>query len=451
MPVSPERVRSLNNLAISGGEYVLYWMQASQREECNHALEYAVTRANRLGQPVVACFGLAPSYPDAALRHYMFMLEGLGETARALEKRGILFVLRISPPDDLAIDLASSASLVVVDGGYLWIERDWRARAAEKVPCPLVEVESNVVVPVRAASEKLEWSAATIRPKIRRRLSQFLAPLERTVPGTPSLDLGIRGEHTDNPASLLSGLSVRQEPGAVAAFTGGTAAALERLSRFLDDSLDRYAEERNDPNAGVLSGMSPYLHFGQISPVTIALAVRETGHPDTDVYLEELIVRRELSMNHVHYNPAYDRFSGLPDWALTTLGDHAGDPREYVYEAGEFERAETHDPYWNAAQMEMKKTGKMHGYMRMYWGKKILEWTESPEDAFEIALSLNNQYELDGRDPNGYTGVAWCFGRHDRAWKERPVYGKVRYMNAKGLSRKFDADAYVEKVEGLEG
>ncbi|MDT8356970.1 MAG: deoxyribodipyrimidine photo-lyase [Methanomicrobiaceae archaeon] len=451
MTVSPERVHGLHDHANPDGEYVLYWMQASQREECNHALEYAITRANRLGQPMVACFGLAPSYPDAALRHYLFMLPGLFETARALEERGILFVLRISPPDDLAIDLASSASLVVVDGGYLRIERDWRARVAGKVSCPLVEVESNVVVPVRAASEKLEWSAATIRPKIRRRLPEFLVPLERTVLGIPSLDLGIRGEPADDPASLLSGLSVRQEPGPVASFTGGTTAARERLSRFLDDGLDRYAEERNDPNAGALSGMSPYLHFGQISPVTIALAVRKTGHKDADVYLEELIVRRELSMNHVYHNPEYDRFSGLPGWALTTLAEHAGDTREYTYTAGEFERAETHDPYWNAAQMEMKKTGKMHGYMRMYWGKKILEWTDSPQEAFETALSLNNRYELDGRDPNGYTGVAWCFGRHDRAWKERPVYGKVRYMNAKGLARKFDADAYAERVEGLEG
>jgi deoxyribodipyrimidine photo-lyase len=451
MQVSPERVHRLNERAPADGEYVLYWMQASQREECNHALEYAITRANKRGQPVIACFGLTPSYPDATLRHYTFMLEGLGGTARALEERGIIFILRISPPDDLAVDLAQSASLVVVDAGYLRIEREWRARVAGNVPCPLIEVESNVVVPVKKASEKLEWSAATIRPKIRRRLPEFLVPPGKQRPEISSLDLGIPGESTDDPVRLLSGLAIEQEPGPVASFTGGTAAARERLSRFLEDGLFRYTKERNDPNAGALSGMSPYLHFGQISPVTIALAVKDTGHPDADVYLEELIVRRELSMNHVHYNPEYDRFSGLPDWALTTLGEHAGDTREYTYTAAEFERAETHDPYWNAAQMEMRKTGKMHGYMRMYWGKKILEWTESPEEAFDIALSLNNRYELDGRDPNGYTGVAWCFGRHDRAWKERPVYGKVRYMNAKGLSRKFDADAYAERVDGMEG
>jgi deoxyribodipyrimidine photo-lyase len=451
MPVNPERIRNLNDNVPADGEYVLYWMQASQREECNHALEYAIARANKLGKPLVSCFGLSLSYPDASLRHYTFMLEGLRETARALEERGILFVLRSSPPDDLAIDLARSASLAVVDGGYLRIEREWREHVAGLVPCPLVEVESNVVVPVRTASKKLEWSAATIRPKIRSRLSEFMVPLERTALKVPSLDLGIKGESTDDPVRLLSRLSIEQKPGPVTHFRGGAREAQVLLSRFLEDGLDRYARERNDPNAGALSGMSPYLHFGQISPVTIALAVRATGHLDADVYLEELIVRRELSVNHVHYNPGYDRFSGLPGWAITTLGVHAKDVREYIYTAAEFERAETHDPYWNAAQMEMRKTGKMHGYMRMYWGKKILEWTESPEEAFEIALSLNNRYELDGRDPNGYTGIAWCFGRHDRAWKERPVYGKVRYMNAKGLSRKFDADAYAERVDGMEG
>jgi deoxyribodipyrimidine photo-lyase len=226
-------------------------------------------------------------------------------------------------------------------------------------------------------------------------------------------------------------------------------AAQELLMGFIRENLDRYPAYRNDPVAGVLSCMSPYLHFGQISPLSIALNILETKSPSAGTYLEELIVRRELSMNFVHYNPLYDEFSGLPDWARKTLLSHSGDLREYTYRFSEFESARTHDPFWNAAQREMVLTGKMHGYMRMYWGKKILEWSETPEEAYRTALALNNRYELDGRDPNGYAGIAWCFGKHDRAWQERPVFGKIRYMNAAGLNRKFDAARYVARIEAL--
>jgi deoxyribodipyrimidine photo-lyase len=196
--------------------------------------------------------------------------------------------------------------------------------------------------------------------------------------------------------------------------------------------------------------MSPYLHFGQISPLFIALEVLRHSDSAKNAYLEELIVRRELSYNFIFYNRDYDKFAALPPWTERTLNYHARDKREYVYSLEQFEKAQTHDPYWNAAQKEMVLTGKMHGYMRMYWGKKILEWTQNPRTGFRIALYLNNKHELDGRDPNGFAGVAWCFGKHDRAWAERPVFGKIRYMNAAGLKRKFDADAYVKRVEALE-
>jgi deoxyribodipyrimidine photo-lyase len=198
--------------------------------------------------------------------------------------------------------------------------------------------------------------------------------------------------------------------------------------------------------------MSPYLHFGQISPLEIALRLQAADgveQENVEAYLEELIVRRELSMNFCYYNPEYDSLAGLPDWAKETLEAHADDRREYVYDQATLEAGQTHDPYWNAAQQEMALAGKMHGYMRMYWGKKILEWTPDPAEAFRIALELNNRYELDGRDPNGFTGVAWCFGKHDRAWAEREIYGKVRYMSAGGLERKFDIESYVRKVERL--
>ncbi len=195
--------------------------------------------------------------------------------------------------------------------------------------------------------------------------------------------------------------------------------------------------------------MSPYLHFGQISPLHIALEVLKTKSPGKSAYLEELIIRRELAVNFVYYNREYDNLKCLPDWAYNTLMEHRKDKREYIYSLEEFENAETHDPYWNAAQLEMVHSGKMQGYMRMYWGKKILEWAQNPEKAYQIALKLNNRYELDGRDPNGYAGVAWCFGKHDRAWKEREIFGKVRYMNDHGLRRKFKMDSYVDVVNNL--
>ncbi len=191
--------------------------------------------------------------------------------------------------------------------------------------------------------------------------------------------------------------------------------------------------------------MSPYLHFGQISPLYVAIQISQHRSPGKEAFLEELIVRRELSMNFVHYNQNYDSFTGIPDWAKHTLDEHRQDPRKYMYSLEQLEQAQTHDPYWNAAQREMVITGKMHGYMRMYWGKKILEWTTKPEEAFSIALYLNNKYELDGRDPNSFTGVAWCLGKHDRPWGRRPIFGNIRYMSAEGLKRKFNANKYAQK------
>jgi deoxyribodipyrimidine photo-lyase len=234
-------------------------------------------------------------------------------------------------------------------------------------------------------------------------------------------------------------------------YVGGSAEAKSRLDDFVGGKLHDYAGKRSDPSLGIQSNMSPYLHFGQVSPLEVALRVRESAAPQEakDAYLEELIVRRELSLNFVHFNPRYDSFDCLPGWAQSTLERHGRDHREYLYSLEELEAAGTHDPYWNAAMREMTVTGKMHNYMRMYWGKKILEWTPSPRGAFEAALRLNNRYFLDGRDPNSFAGVAWVFGKHDRPWAERPIFGKVRYMNANGLRRKFNMDDYVRFVENL--
>ncbi|MDN7025326.1 deoxyribodipyrimidine photolyase [Methanoculleus sp. FWC-SCC1] len=443
--IQEERISSLNRHSTPpDGEYVLYWMQASQRADWNHALEYAVERANALRRPLVVFFGLTWSYPEANGRHYRFMLEGLQETEERLKERGIGMVVRTGQPDEGVIDLAGAASLVVADAGYLRVQKAWRSRIADEVSCPAVQVESNVVVPVAVASGKEEWSAATFRPRISREIERFLVPLKprRLKVLSPGTDFD-----SASPGSVDPAVDRSVEPSV--GFRGGSAEAHRRLAVFLHERLDRYPEERNDPGNDVLSEMSPYLHFGQISPLEIALAVRATNSRGAPAYLEELIVRRELAVNFVQYNPLYDSFAALPDWAQATLAAHAGDAREYLYSRRDLEEGRTHDPFWNAAQLEMRAAGKMHGYMRMYWGKKILEWTETPEEAYARALYLNNRYELDGRDPSGYAGVAWCFGKHDRAWKERPIFGKVRYMSAAGLARKFSMDDYVARSRRL--
>jgi deoxyribodipyrimidine photo-lyase len=428
-------------------------MQQSQRAECNHALEYAVRKANELRVPLVVLFGITQRFPEANLRHYAFMLEGILETQQALETKGIRFVLRLQPPPKAAIELGKDAAIIVTDRGYLRIQREWRAAAATRAACTVVQVESDVVVPVEPVSEKEEYAARTIRGKIHKHLNNFLKPLRETAPERDSLGMKFDDTAVTDVDSLLAELRIDRNVERVSSFYGGTSQARKRLSAFRADRLNQYVEGRNEPYADCVSHMSPYLHFGQISPLFIALQIRAAKgikKQNKDAYLEELIVRRELSMNYCFYNPHYDSYSGLPDWAQKTLKAHRNDKREYIYSITELERARTHDPYWNAAQREMLLTGKMHNYMRMYWGKKILEWSATPEDAFKNALYLNNKYELDGRDPNSFTGVAWCFGKHDRPWNERAVFGTVRYMSSSGLERKFDMEAYVQKIEGLQ-
>jgi len=447
--IQQDRIQSLNEKPVRDRTYVLYWMQASQRTTMNHALEHAIRQANAREKPVLVFFGITDRFPEANERHYAFMLEGLREVASALADRTIrLAVLPVSPERGV-LELAKDADLVVTDRGYLRIQRAWRSFAAQRLDCLLEQVESDAIIPVESASPKEEYSAATLRPKIRRLLDGYLVPVKKHTPRHPSLDLDIPSLRLDDVDKVLSDLRINRLVKRVAAFPGGESHARKRLSTFLEQRLEHYADKRNDPVEDWVSDVSPYLHFGQISPLTVALEVLKRGGAGVDDFLEELIVRRELSMNYVYYNDQYDAYDGLPGWAKKTLKEHAQDPREVLYSLGALENAQTHDPYWNAAQEEMCIRGKMHGYMRMYWGKKIIEWTPTPEEAFRVALSLNNKYELDGRDPNGFTGVAWCFGKHDRAWAERPIFGKVRYMNANGLRRKFDMDRYVQKVERL--
>jgi deoxyribodipyrimidine photo-lyase len=440
--IGESRIQPLNKNRPTRGEFVLYWMQASQRAEYNHALEYAVTQANESKLPIIVYFGLTETFPEANERHYYFMLEGLKDVQKALADKGIAMVIERSSPEIGAVKFAKKASIVVCDRGYLKIQMKWREYVSKQVQCPLIQVESDVVIPVEMASNKEEYSAATLRRKLQRVLPQHLVSIEEQLPAIDSTRLEFESFDISDIPKALSKLVIDRTVRPSLLYHGGTAEAKKNLREFILKKLAKYKEMRNDPNEDSLSNLSPYLHFGQISPLHVALEVGRIGGDNSDAFLEELIVRRELSINFTFYNPEYDSFNGLPRWARQTLSEHRDDIREYLYSREELEQASTHDPYWNAAQREMVTTGKMHGYMRMYWGKKILEWTPTPQDAYEIALYLNNKYELDGRDPNGFAGVAWCFGKHDRPWGRRSIFGNVRYMSADGLKRKFDAEKY---------
>jgi deoxyribodipyrimidine photo-lyase len=431
------------------GATVVYWMQRAQRATDNPALEATIAAANAIGRPPVVYFALVAEVAGANLRHYRFMLEGLRDVAEDLAHRGIPFVLRKSPDQDFSrfCDEARPA-LVVGDENPLRSAERTRREAAVRLRVPFWTVDADVIVPSRLL-QKEQYAARTIRPRIHADLPRFLLPVRRHV-ARHAWALPRRLHRLDPDPSLLERFPVDRSVGPVSTFRGGTRAARRALQRFVAERLLGYAEHRNHPERDATSQLSPYLHFGQIGPHTIALAVRDADAParDREAFLEELIVRRELAVNFVRYNPAYDRLSGGEPWALRTLAAHRTDPRPYRYTPRQLEQAQTHDELWNAAQRQMVSTGWMHGYLRMYWAKKILEWSESPEAAFEIAVALNDRYELDGRDPNGYAGIAWAIaGKHDRAWgPQRPVYGTIRYMSYASTSRKFDSAAYVEKT-----
>lgn len=439
-----------------GGGYVHYWMQQAMRAEGNLALDHAVELANGLGVPVVVSFGLtgrvSEPYPEANARHYAFLLQGLAEVARTLQARGIAFVIRYGAPPDVTLAVAERAAILVCDRGYLRPQRMWQAQVVERVACRTVQVETDVVVPIEVASGKHEFAARTLRPKIHRAWESYLVASQAPEVRRRADGLGLASDvDLSDPVGTAATLKVDQGVAPVKRFAGGLTAARKRLSAFLGDGFEGYKEKRGAPERATVSHMSPYMHFGQISPVEIALSARtaERGGPeDRESYLEELIVRRELAYNHVWYEPAYDRYESVPAWARETLERHRGDPRPHLYTRAQLEAGETHDRFWNGAQREMRETGYMHNRMRMYWGKKIVEWSPTPEEAFVTTLAINNKFFLCGRDANSFTNVAWLFGLHDRPWFRRPVFGTVRYMGDNTL-RKFDAEAYLRSVDDL--
>ncbi len=456
MAIQASRIRVLNEAEPrEGADYVLYLMHQAMRAGFNPALELAVEEANARGLPVVCAFGLldgGKAFPEANARHYAFLLQGLADAKAALEERGIAFVLLRLPPEEAALKLEPRAALVVLDHGYLAVQKAFRVRTAEGARCRVVAVEGDVVVPVETASPKHEFAARTLRPKLRKLWEEYLVPLRPRRVKHPAGRLDLRSDlDVSDPASALAKMHLDTAVGPVRRFTGGEGEAMRRLERYLAGPFRDYGATRNKPEAGAASQMSPYLHFGQISPVAMALAVRAAksgSGEDVAAYLEELIVRRELAVNHVHYMRDYTSYAAVPDWARKTLGEHAQDARPHTYTRAQLEAGKTHDLYWNAAMREMRETGYMHNHMRMYWGKKVLEWTPDPQTAFDTLLAINNKYFLDGRDANSFTNVAWVFGLHDRPWQRRPIFGTVRYQSENSL-RKFDAKAYLRSVEAL--
>ncbi|MBF6560576.1 MAG: deoxyribodipyrimidine photo-lyase [Candidatus Binataceae bacterium] len=434
------------------GRCVVYWMRSAQRALDNPALETAIAIANQIAQPVVVYFGLRPQVAHASLRHFAFMLEGLADTAARLVHRKIGFVMRLVDRDRAADEFARFCAevrqaAIVVDRTPLRAADGWRAVIPAAPGAPVWCVDANVIVPIAVIGRE-HYAARTIRPRMAAVLERFLVPVGNRrvrVAWAPA-----RAPATLEPSrELLAALPLDRSVGAVSGFRGGTTEALARLGRFIAQRLPDYATARNAPDQDGTSQLSPYLHYGQIAPHTIALAVRDAAAPAQDIraFSEELIVRRELAINFAAWNPRHATLDGCEPWALRTLARHARDRRAPLYRERELENAATHDPLWNAAQRQMIEAGWMHGYPRMYWAKKILEWSRSARAAFAVAVRLNDRYELDGRDPNGYAGIAWAIGgKHDRAWgPERPIYGTIRYMSAARTGRKFNSRAYIAR------
>lgn len=434
------------------GRCVVYWMQRSQRGRDNAALNLAVDMANRYRVPVVCCFGLFDQFPGAERRHFRFLVQGLVDASADLARKNIPLIVRLGQPPEVVAQLAGELNpiAVVTDDNPLKIGQFWRNQLASDLKVPLYVVDSDVVVP-SSHFPKEEYAARTIRPKIHKVLASYLHAVPNPVaiyewppdslPGGERIDENLMMEQL-----RVGGASETPD------YRGGSKEAQRRLDRFIRERLETYAGDRNEPVPYKTSELSAHLHFGHIDPIHVVLSVIRSGGPQesVDSFVEEFVVRRELAINYCLRNPQYDTLGGCPDWARKTLAKHAGDARPYLYTYDQFERAETHDPLWNAAQLEMVHTGRMHNYLRMYWAKKILEWTPDAESAFGIAIALNDRWEMDGRDPNGYTGVAWAIGgKHDRPWIERPIFGMVRFMSYASTHKKFDSAGYIDWVNKI--
>jgi len=449
-----QRVRKLNQAGVgTSGKYVLYWCRWNRRVQSNHALRFAAGLANQRDLPLLVLENLGCDYPYASDRLHTFVLEAAPEIEAGLRHLGIGYCFHLArrKADSKAAlrRLMAKAGAVVIDDypetvGGLPPELD----------VELYAVDATCIVPFRSIAERV-YAAYSLRPRIRKVLPAFLKPV-------PPVEIVRR--YGNAPPAEHTEVRVQRIPELVAecqidhgvppspAFRGGPAEARRRLDVFLHERLRRYAAEKNEPAAHATSDLSPYLHFGHISSLEVGLAVRAHAQEHrlvADEFLEELIVRRELAFNFACFARRVDNLAELPDWARATVDRHRRDMRHPVHTRDEFESAATADDLWNAAQRELLIRGKIHGYYRMYWGKKILEWSRSPEDALATMIYLNDRYCLDGQDPCTYANILWCFGLHDRPWGERPVLGTIRSMSRAGMERKTDVDAYIREIEEL--
>ena len=455
-----ERVVALNDKPVNReARYVLYWMQMFKRVDNNHALIWAIRKANELKLPLVVYEGLKYYYPWASDRIHTFILEGVEEKRIAFEKVGIRYIFYLqkdaSSPKNTVAALAKDAALIVTDDFPCFIVPEHNRRIAERSEIAVHAVDSNGIVPM-SKFDKEEYAAYTIRPKIKKLLDRYLVPLANETVEKSSVGIEIDSDFetlvtSDNMPDLVAECDIDHAVRASPAYHGGTANGRERLKRFITDILCNYDTARSKPDRDGSSRLSSYLHFGFLSPLEIALSVRDADAPQEsiDAYLEELIVRRELSYNMTRFNQKYDSLAALPDWVHRTMRKHADDERQFTYSLEQLERGETHDELWNAAQREMVVTGEMHNYVRMLWGKNVIAWSPTYEIAFETLVHLNNKYCLDGRNPNSYAGILWCFGKHDRPWMEREVFGQIRYMTSGSTGKKFDSKKYIEWTRGL--
>ncbi len=454
-----ERILQLNEKPINGNaRYVLYWMQMFKRTSHNHALIWAIRQANELKLPLVVYEGLKFYYPWASDRLHTFILEGVEEKRKEFERLGIRYIFylqkdEISPKNTVAA-LAKDAALIVTDDFPCFIIPEHNRRIAERAEIAVHAVDSNGIIPM-SKFDKEEYAAYTIRPKIKKLLPNYLKPLVEETVEIDSVGLEVDCPETivtsDNIAKLVAECDIDHSVTPSETYHGGTANGRERLKKFVEEILPDYDKARSKPDRDGSSRLSAYLHFGFLSPLEIALAVQDADAPQAskDAYLEELIVRRELSFNMTRHNANYDSLAALPPWVQKTMREHADDGRQFLYTLEQLEAGETHDELWNAAQREMVVGGGMHNYVRMLWGKNVIAWSPSYEVAFETLVHLNNKYCLDGRNPNSYAGILWCFGKHDRPWMERPVFGQIRYMTSGSTGKKFDSRKYIAWVAGL--
>jgi deoxyribodipyrimidine photo-lyase len=458
MAVQTTRIRQLNSAPIQPERrYVLYWSQMNRRVDSNHALLYAVEIANRLNLPVLVYEAVTYTYEYANDRLHTFMLQAVPETARRLRKGGLgyAFYLRRSKsdPNDTFYTTAKHAAAVVTDDYPTFIARTHNATVPAKVDAAYYAVDASCIVPMSEIPHR-QYGAYTIRPRIQRLLPNYLIPADR-LQVKQRFTGDIPPFHTEvtsaNIKELVASCQIDHAVAPSAEFEGGRLAAERLLETFLEKKLRHYAEGRNEPSADATSHMSPYLHFGQISALEIALKVSEYAQEHkliANEYLEELIVRRELAFNYARFVEDPGSLKNLPDWCQLNMKKHAKDKRNPCYAPEQFERGETHDDLWNATQKEMLAKGKIQGYYRMYWGKKIIEWSRTYEEAAKTMIDIHGRYALDGRDPNTYTNILWCFGLHDRPWPERPVFGTMRYMSLEGMKRKTNTQAYIEQMSG---